>query len=61
MKIDLYTKILLTIIAGCLVWQTVRPIVIPTTAGAGPAIVNVNIEKVGGRAVYKVLPVAIVE
>jgi len=59
MKIDLYTKILLTIIAGCLLWQTAGPLFIPTRAEAGAEIVNVNIEKVGGRQVYKALPVSV--
>jgi hypothetical protein len=60
MKIDLYTKIVLTIIAGCMLWENVlRPILTVPVAHAGKEIIDVNIEKVGGRSVFKNLPVEI--
>ena len=60
MKLDLYTKIVLTVIAGCLLWGNVlRPIIGISDAHAGKEIIDVNIDKVGGKSVFKNLPVEI--
>ena len=62
MKIDLYTRFILTIIAGCLLWAHVLgPMVKAVPAHADRNIVDINIEKVGGRSVFKALPVEILK
>jgi hypothetical protein len=62
MKIDRYTKIILTIIAGCMLWgDFLRPIPNVPIVHAGKEIFDVNIEKVGGRSVFWNLPVEIVK
>ena len=51
MKTDLYTKVLLTLIAACLVVLVLRPLaLVPTAAAAAPAA------PVGGRT-YGLVPV----
>lgn len=49
MKPDLYTKAVLTVIAGALVWLCVRdlPLVRPASAAAGQPVVLVGVEGVG--------------
>ncbi len=55
MKTDLYLRIVLTIIAVCMVWSIIEPFAIrPATAGSG--IQNVNIAQVGGRHIGRELP-----
>ena len=58
--IDIYTKIVLTIIAVCLLAITLHPIIspIPVTASS---IQAVDIAKVGGRDVWQEIPVKIVD
>jgi hypothetical protein len=56
MKNDVYLRIILTIIALCLVWNIVKPFAIQT-AQAEPGITSVNIAEVGGKAIGRVLPV----
>jgi hypothetical protein len=42
MKVDRYTKIVLTIIAACLVWMSLGgPSLIPTTHAASPEVVYI--------------------
>ena len=58
MKIDLYTKIILTVIAICFVWHSIKPVVIPETAVASNGIQKVDIAQIGGVSVYSArLPV----
>ena len=60
MKIDLYTKIVLTVIAGCLLWHSIKPVVIPETVIASNGIQKVDIAQIGGVSVYNAkLPVQI--
>ncbi len=59
MQTDLYTKIILTIIAICLVWMVVSPIAITPVQAGSKDIINVNIEQVDGRNIYKALPVKV--
>jgi hypothetical protein len=59
MKTDIYLKAVLTVIAVCLILIVIKlsPV---TTANAGRSeIINVNIEKVGGRGVFRAIPVKI--
>ncbi len=59
MKTDSYTKTALTIIAACLVWLCVKPVLIKPVHASKQEIINVNIEQVSGRAIYKAVPVEI--
>jgi len=55
----IYIKVVLSIIAICLILIVIKMYPV-TTANAGRSeIINVNIEKVGGRNVFKALPVKI--
>ena len=58
--IDIYTKIVLTIIAICLLAITLQPIISPTPVAAS-SIQAVDIAKVGGRDVWQEIPVKIVD
>lgn len=61
MKADLYLKVILTIIAVCLVWYTLKPLFIPRDAIAYGDVTSVNIEQVGGQCVFgKAIPVKVV-
>ena len=54
-----YIKVVLSIIAICLILIVIKMYPV-TTANAGRSeIINVNIEKVGGRGVFKAIPVKI--
>ncbi len=48
MKTDLYTKIVLTIIAICFVWTVSAPVMFPEVQ-AGSGITRVDIVKIGGH------------
>jgi len=54
--ITTYTKVILTIIAICLVLGLLRPIIIPGPVVAGD-IIDVNIAKVGDWIIGRRLPV----
>lgn len=61
MKIDLYTKAILTAIMFCLIWIGMN---LTPKVSAGPEIVQVDIAKIDGRSISKFgtpLPVLIVE
>jgi len=53
MNIDAYTKIVLTVIAGCLLFMVGRDItLVPAAhAQAGPQVTDVNIVQIAGAAV----------
>jgi hypothetical protein len=53
MKIDAYTKIVLTVIAGCLVLMVARDVTLVPTAHAqmGASVTDVNIVQIAGSAV----------
>ena len=57
MKTDIFTKIILTVIAVCLVWICIKPLALQTAQAGRQEIVDVNIERVGGFLVFKSLPV----
>ncbi len=60
MKTDLYTKIVLTIIAIALWGILLKPIFISESLGASNRILDVNIKEIGGRTVSdKILDVNI--
>ncbi len=61
MKPDLYTRIVLTVIAVCLVLIVVKPFVIQTAHADRKETLNVNIERVAGHYVSKALPVKMAE
>lgn len=53
MNIDAYTKLVLTIIAACLVWIVARDVTIvaPAHAQAAAMVTDVNIVQIGGSPV----------
>ena len=53
MKIDAYSKIVLTVIAGCLAYMVARDLTLVPSAHAqmGPAVTDVNIVQIAGSAV----------
>lgn len=59
MRIDIYMKAVLTVIAICLVLIVIKLYPITQAIAGKSEIINVNIEKVGGRSVFKALPVKI--
>ncbi len=60
MKSDIYIKIVLTVIAVCLVLIVVKPMAITTAQASRKETINVNIERVAGHFI-KALPVKLVE
>lgn len=46
--------------AICLIWTVAKPLVISDAMATKSDIISMNIDKVGGRSVYKTLPVEIV-
>lgn len=63
MKIDLYTKIVLTVIAIALSVLALQPLYLPTATQAAYETMDVNIEAVGGSRIYRgsAIPVKLVE
>ena len=59
MKTDTYIKTILTIIAACLILIVIKLYPVNQAIAGKGEIINVNIEKVGGRSVFKALPVKI--
>lgn len=59
MKTDIYLKTVLTVIATCLVLIVIKLYPIDQAIAEKRETINVNIEKVGGRNVFKSLPVKI--
>lgn len=59
MKLDLYLRFTLTIIALCLLWNICKPLLTPRKVEAEGDIVNVNIERIGGHYIYDAIPVEI--
>jgi hypothetical protein len=53
MKIDAYTKIVLTVIAGCLLYMVARDVtfVAPAHAQMGSSVTDVNIVQIAGSAI----------
>ncbi len=56
---SIYMKIVLTIIAACLLVIVIKPMAIQTAQAGRGEIVRVDIIKVGGSWVGKVLPVVV--
>ena len=59
MKVDLYTKTILTIIAIALCVMLVKPIFVSESVRAYNGVLDVNIKQVDGKKVNKVLDVNI--
>ena len=60
MKTDLYTKIVLTIIAIALWGLLLKPTFVSQSVGASTQVLDVNIKEIGGRAINdKILDVNI--
>ncbi|HWP93436.1 MAG TPA: hypothetical protein VNN20_14685 [Thermodesulfobacteriota bacterium] len=57
MKIDLYTKMLLTVIAIALWGILLKPIFMSDRVSASTAVVDVNIKEVGGKRVDRIIDV----
>ena len=57
MKTDMYMRIVLTVIAVCLIWICVRPFAIQTAQAGRGEIVRVDIVKVNGHYIGKGVPV----
>ena len=60
MKIDIYSRIVLTVIALSLVWLCIKPFAIKTANANRRQIVDVNIERVAGHYI-KAVPVKLVK
>ena len=54
---SLYTKVILTIIAVCLIGLLLRPLIIPRTVTAFSQATDVNIVRVGGNLIGRKVPV----
>ncbi|MFH1327434.1 MAG: hypothetical protein ABIH76_01070 [Candidatus Bathyarchaeota archaeon] len=56
MKPDLYTKVILTIIAIALSLNFIQPIIFPPTVKADSGIIEVDIVRVGGWLIGREVP-----
>jgi len=56
LKIDLYTKFILTVIAVSLLGLLLRPVILPQMAVTARNIQDVNIAKVGGDYIGQFTP-----
>ena len=59
MKVDIYSKIILTLIAVALWGILLQPYIYTQPVNASTGLVDVNIKEVGGRRVNNTLPVDI--
>jgi hypothetical protein len=59
MKIDIYTKLVLTVIALGLWGLLLQPLIMPKEVGASTAVLDVNIKQIDGRNIDSVLDVNI--
>lgn len=59
MKVDLYTKIILTVIAVALLGILFQPYIQTSPVNASTGVVDVNIKELGGRRVNDALAVDI--
>jgi len=59
MKLDIYSKIILTLIAVALWGILLQPYISTQPVNASTGLVDVNIKEVGGRRVNNTLPVDI--
>ena len=57
---DLYSKIILTVIALSLVWLCIKPFAIQNANASRKETINVNIERVAGHYI-KAVPVKLVK
>ena len=56
LRLDWYTKFILTVIAFSFLGLLFKPLFIPLEAKASKEIVNVNIERIGGSRIDSLLP-----
>ena len=66
MRLDLYTKFVLTVIAACLVWLCLRDVALVSSVQAAPPQygtqdVRITAIRLGGGDGYNYLPVKVVE
>jgi hypothetical protein len=61
MKVDLYTKIILTVIAVALLGILLQPYISTQPVNASTSVLDVNIKELGGRRIVDTLPVDIKE
>ena len=61
MKVDLYTKIILTVIAVALLGILLQPYISTQPVNASTGVIQVNIKEVAGRRLTDTLPVDIKE
>ncbi len=61
MKVDLYTKIILTVIAVALLGILFQPYISTQPVNASTGVIQVNIKEVAGRRLTDTLPVDIKE
>jgi hypothetical protein len=59
MKVDLYTKIILTVIAVALLGILLQPYLQTSPVNASTGVLDVNISELGGRRIVDTLPVDI--
>jgi hypothetical protein len=61
MQSDRYLRVVLTVIAVCLVWICARDVALVKTATASNSVMDVNIAELGGLEVFKSqgLPVSV--
>ena len=59
MKVDLYTKTILTIIAFALCAMLLKPIFVSESVRASNGVLDVNIKQIDGKRVNKVLDINI--
>jgi len=57
MKLDIYTKLVLTVIALGLWGLILQPLIIPKEVGASPSIIDVNIKEINGKRVKSILDI----
>ena len=57
MKMDIYTKLILTMIAIALWGILLKPIFVSDGVSASTAVVDVNIKEVGGKRVDRIIDV----
>jgi hypothetical protein len=57
MKLDIYTKLVLTVIALGLWGLLLQPLILPKEVGASSAIIDVNIKEINGKRVKSILDV----
>ncbi|HZW39536.1 MAG TPA: hypothetical protein VFF33_09570 [Ignavibacteriaceae bacterium] len=61
LKVDTYTKVILTIIAFSLVMLNVYLFFSPAKADAYSSVIDVNLKSIDGNSIYRNIPVSVEE